>query len=918
MRGTIFLFLLVLSLFFTAVFGQSGRTDFYTFKSNLNKYCIEGRFDKAEPFLQEYIDFHKVLSVDERIYINLIEGYINNSLGRYDQALSSYEKASKILTGLPENPITLANVYLNMGSIFMNKNLYPQALEYYEKTRRITLQIKDESPKCKYLSLVYYGIGLVHNRQKNYVLALEYLNQSLLLNSKFHFPELGSAMVTIARVKENLGEDDEAYDYYQKGIEATVREFGNKYYRLGEMVAWYGLFLQKTGRNDESKAAFKKSLNINIGVYGRKHTLTSLANKNLGDFYLYSHNYDSAIYYYQESLISVVEDYNSMEVFSNPDPDSNKVLYYNRLLENLKSKATAFELKSSSEANKDKKIRYLNASLESIQAALRTIDILRSNYFSEENRLYLAANQKDTYLSAARILYSLYTQTGDDSYKGKLFSVSQQAKAATLSNEITGNALLMSNGIPDSLRERLKILLSEIQGYDKMIQDELSKSTPDTLKLNAMQDSRFNANREKEAIDREVSALIPQYFEMLRRIEPVDYSAIQQRLNRNETVLDYLMSPDYTNGKRKLYFFILTSNNLTIRESEVDSLFAINSGIILKTSDPSIRENKSGQGFFDYSNSLFYMYNALFRPVEDLVRNKKIIIIPDEELESLPFEAFLKNPPEKGMTDFEGLDFLINDYAFTYSYSTSFLKGRVKRYPSELVLNTFSPVYKASNGDGVRTLEGAITETNLIHQWFKGNTYSGENVTRDLFLKSTDDSAILHLALHTMTDTVNSKFSYMLFNNGSIDDGRLYNYEISLDMMKSPMVVLSSCNSGIGTLHSGAGLMSIARSFFLSGASSVVKTSWEVNDESGSEIIVKFYHYLSKGRSKDDALRLAKLDFIRKSPPALSNPYYWAAYSVLGDSGPVCRNRTTALIIISMLVIITAGGLFYFRRRRIF
>ncbi len=85
--------------------------------------------------------------------------------------------------------------------------------------------------------------------------------------------------------------------------------------------------------------------------------------------------------------------------------------------------------------------------------------------------------------------------------------------------------------------------------------------------------------------------------------------------------------------------------------------------------------------------------------------------------------------------------------------------------------------------------------------------------------------------------------------------------------------------------------MSLARGFILAGASSVIRTSWEVNDETSATIISRFYYYLSKGKYKDEAMRQAKLDYLKATPPAFTSPYFWAAYEVLGDNTPVAVNN---------------------------
>jgi len=193
--------------------------------------------------------------------------------------------------------------------------------------------------------------------------------------------------------------------------------------------------------------------------------------------------------------------------------------------------------------------------------------------------------------------------------------------------------------------------------------------------------------------------------------------------------------------------------------------------------------------------------------------------------------------------------------------------------------------------------------------------------TESNFREAVKQPAIFHLAMHSLSDSADTRYSYMMFEHGtdSLNDGKLYNYEISINRIKSPMVVLSACNSGTGTLYHGEGLMSLSRGFILAGASSVIKTAWEVNDEASAAIITRFYFHLSKGKPKDVAMQLAKLDYIKSSPPVYSNPYYWAAYEVLGDSSKIVRrNMFTNLIIVSLIVIMAGGLLFiYFRRRSI-
>jgi hypothetical protein len=113
--------------------------------------------------------------------------------------------------------------------------------------------------------------------------------------------------------------------------------------------------------------------------------------------------------------------------------------------------------------------------------------------------------------------------------------------------------------------------------------------------------------------------------------------------------------------------------------------------------------------------------------------------------------------------------------------------------------------------------------------------------------------------------------------------------------------------------------MSIARGFTLAGASSVIKTAWEINDEASVSIMTQFYYHLSKGKLKNEAMRLAKLEYLNMASPSYADPYFWAAYEVVGDNAPVAYNSTGSYVLFSLLGFLGAVILlFYLKRRRIF
>jgi CHAT domain-containing protein len=101
------------------------------------------------------------------------------------------------------------------------------------------------------------------------------------------------------------------------------------------------------------------------------------------------------------------------------------------------------------------------------------------------------------------------------------------------------------------------------------------------------------------------------------------------------------------------------------------------------------------------------------------------------------------------------------------------------------------------------------------------------------------------------------------------------------------LVVLSACQTHVGKNVTGEGIYSLARGFALAGIPAVAATLWKADEKAIYEVSVLFHQYLSQGMRKDDALRKAKLDFIKHNSQEKSLPYFWANMILIGHPEPV-------------------------------
>ncbi len=129
---------------------------------------------------------------------------------------------------------------------------------------------------------------------------------------------------------------------------------------------------------------------------------------------------------------------------------------------------------------------------------------------------------------------------------------------------------------------------------------------------------------------------------------------------------------------------------------------------------------------------------------------------------------------------------------------------------------------------------------------------------------------------------------------------------MSLDLRGTQVVMLSACETGLGSQARGQGVLGLQRAFHAAGAETVIGTLWRVDDAATTLLVEQFYANLwEKGLSRSEALREAQLFVLRnpmqveerrqalfpqsERPPAdakdrVSHPALWAAFVLSGRS----------------------------------
>ena len=159
------------------------------------------------------------------------------------------------------------------------------------------------------------------------------------------------------------------------------------------------------------------------------------------------------------------------------------------------------------------------------------------------------------------------------------------------------------------------------------------------------------------------------------------------------------------------------------------------------------------------------------------------------------------------------------------------------------------------------------------------STATKSNLSSNL---KTQSYQFVHIATHGLVNFKNPKLSALAcYSKNEKIDNFLYANEIQFKNINADLVVLSSCESGIGQLVAGEGLIALNRSFIYSGAKNVMFSLWKVSDKYSSELMIDFYKNYFQNPSYTSALRQAKLKMLAN--PTSAQPKYWSPFVLMGE-----------------------------------
>ena len=813
--------------------------------------------EKVIEYAGKYLQLAKTIGnkTDEAIALNLLGGAYKTT-GDFDRALEFYKKSLQIRKEINDKQL-IANSLNNIGLVYCKKGEISNGLSYFKKALDYRYALNDKSGIAQTLN----NIGVVYKITEKYDSAFIYLEQSLEIKRSLNDKELiASSLNNLGELYAISGNSEKSRIYFEEALEKRI-EIDDK---IGIVLSSINLSTQSN-----QKGKFHESLD-----------------------------------YIQSALILINSDFSDTNIYTNPEMD---IVYDLNVIGLLAQKAVV--LKDLYYHNKNN-VESLSAALKTYKLILKILNNIRKLYTDENSKLFLLKNTRIYYEEAIETVIELLWITKDEKYKYLAFEFAEQSKTNILLDRIREHEAKVFAKIPDSVLIKEITLKKQIAELQKAIYSNQNNENSGWLEQKELE--LFNLKYKLNNFILNIERNYPAYYKIKFSNKIYSVSEIQKVLKTDDVILEYLLTDSY------LFTFIISDCNFNIMQIPVDSIFTDNVEHFYSLLSTVQNHQNRGSDFDNYTKTASYLYKYLIEPVKINYNQKNLIIIPDGILSFIPFDALLSKVETKN-NSFKTLHYLIRENSITYNYSSSLYYKAMKKTtkPKCMGLLSFAVSFKKTDykydddeidllrnrDEELSELVGVVDEVNSISELFSGEVYHDKNATECRFKKMSEDYCIIHLATHGILDNDNPMFSRLVFYNDSLcpEDGNLYTYELFNMKLDAELAVLSACKTGFGKLHQGEGMMTMARGFLFAGVPSLVISLWNVNDFSTGILMKYFYKYLERGQNKNEALRLAKLDFINNSDEVLANPMFWADFIQIGNTNPVKIQRKYHLIMFTVL-----------------
>lgn len=874
---------------------------------------IGGDFDQARKFMKDGISAAKSVNDIESIAFGNSElgvsyTFTNELVDAKNSYIAGYELYKKL-----GNSVRLALLSNNLGKLYMNFFNYKSALKYFEEG----IQFAGDDKRAQALNLI--GLADVYANLSNYSKALKYYREAQKVSSEINEVTINTDISTgLGALNFNLDKFSNAAFYYQYALE--LQNKSSDEYSAADIIHKLALTCFRMDSLTLAERYFKQS--IQLALKTGNDNAAALSYGDLADLYLFKKELSSAsVYLSKANILARKNQWDHLlaeQAILQGNLNAEK-RNFTAAKENFQfalrigQKLNDFNLQILANYSLGKLFHdngFTEAALSFYESGILLVEDVSRPLF-EESEVQIS------YFNSRRQLY--------DSYAQLLLEQKKYEEAFLIIDKSRSR-----NTIQNLLNLKLSALSTD------------NKSTEMLYELDWMINSGIYSKFETDSLRRALAKLKNEIIEKHPNLRGIvapeknsQISNLQKYLAEDENFISIYST------LVKSYLFLVTKNDFQTLEIEANNRTIHN--MVTKIS-PYYNQESDTRYFYNKdlfafnSKAAYELYKAILNPVlERIPKNRRLIFSPSKELLTIPFEFLVSDyEPNQSNYNYSDKNFLIADYSISYSPSASVYIEEIQNglATNDKIIIVGDPVIDNQSDEFAERrglleeeinsprsftlfpLKYSAEEVNMIGSIIKtDHVFLNKDATETNFKENAELSKIIHLSTHSL---LHKKQPLIFFSNfyDPENDGFLEASEIVQLKLNSDLVVLSSCSSGLGKIDESEGIIGMTKAFFDAGAKSTIVSLWEVNDKFTSKLMTYFYQKLSAGYNKSEALRLAKVEFIKKDS---QNPYFWAAFILSGNTSKIeleSPSSTSPLIIAGLLIMLLSISAFLFLRKK--
>jgi CHAT domain-containing protein/Tfp pilus assembly protein PilF len=855
-----------------------------------------GDYVKAEALLQRALMiFEKTLGTAHpettRLLMDVCGLYLTT--GAYGKGEPFAKRALAIIEGTkgPEDPDTaralenLAFFYRLTGDYVKAEPLFERALAIFEKTKGA--EDPDTAGAVNNLAGMYRATGAFAKAEALYKRTLAALEKAQIpVHSR-----TATVLNNLGVLYQQMGAYVQAETFYKLALGAYEKELGPEHRDTARALNNLAGLYQVTGDYLNARVLFERALTIRDKALGVEHPDTAATLNDLAVLYQAVRDYASALPLFERALAIREKVLGPAHPETALSLDTLANMYYDT--GDYGKAAPLYERAQAIEESNT--VRFLLSGSEA-----------RKQAYLQERAVHVHV----------RVSFSIANPTAS----GKALGLT--------------SVLQFKGRVLDAMSDSVARLRRSVALQDQALFDQLSGVAQNlsTMMYRGREELSFEAYRERldtlareqERLEQELSSRSAAFHEA---VTPITLDAVRQALPADGALVEWFRYAPVDGSSPRYAVYVVMRGEEPV---------AIDLGVAQPIEDlvaefRTVLSDPKTTYFRDVAQELS---DKLIKPLHPyLAQRERLFLSPDGPLNLVPFAALVDGRGEYLAQHYE-LTYLTSGRDLLHMASESPARGDAvvvanpnfgQRSSSEPPANTgVQPTRSVAldrSGLVFEPLAGTAAEAEALQALLKldvQNVLTGDRAT-EAQLRELHGPRILHVATHGFflnDQEVAAAFEPVEFGSerlqpvrknpllrsglalaganarrsGATDDGILTAAEAAqLDLLGTQLVVLSACQTGVGTVQMGEGVYGLRRALVLSGAQAQVISLWKVDDAATRELMVDYYQRLLKGAGRSAALRASQNAMM--ADPARRHPYYWGAFIAAGNWTPLPNGR---------------------------